>query len=408
MLIEHYNNQIKKDLLYCIWSLKLGNIKRYKHQPYWEDETIADNFAEKIVGARYFENVAAHSWHVADCVLYLSARFQYIDVERALKIAILHDKLEIYTGDKNPLGRSGTGDNAHAFNSKKILDKKTLELAVLEKHLRQLDNSYPPSYRDLYLDEINLISNEARLVKSVDKLQAIMYIYTSKHGNLKDEHLKFIIRQMHKSSQIFLPMRPYYKVMLLIFLEKVAKKRKISSEDLLSDIKGWFKIKSLFDEDPLDLLLDQNHNDDLVHISAVSNKNERLRKFFKKLENYPPAHSSLEAYRQISEAINNVEDDVFGKDYWFPLRHYPPQTKTNRMYPVATESFYTIEEYSKVTMLVSVNELVFISNDGAIEIQIKNKNDPFGEGKNFEIRTNNIIFVKNDSLGHNVWHFKNK
>ena len=39
-------------------------------------------------------------------------------MDKALKMALVHDIPEIIAGDASPLGESGTGEDSHSFNEK--------------------------------------------------------------------------------------------------------------------------------------------------------------------------------------------------------------------------------------------------------------------------------------------------
>src|SRR4028119_1514345 len=107
---------VERDVEAILASLKLQQIKRFFRQRFWRVETMEAEFAAKVETPPRLESVADHSWHVADTALLLSGHFPYLDVGRCVMLAVIHDKLEIFTGDKNPVGRDGTGSSTHAFN----------------------------------------------------------------------------------------------------------------------------------------------------------------------------------------------------------------------------------------------------------------------------------------------------
>src|SRR4051812_17141021 len=73
----------------------LQGVRRYFRQVYWWEETELATIADTAEPGLKLENVAAHSWHVADMVLLMADRFEGICPDRALRLAILHDKLEM-------------------------------------------------------------------------------------------------------------------------------------------------------------------------------------------------------------------------------------------------------------------------------------------------------------------------
>src|ERR1700686_1208986 len=129
---------VETDIDLILWSVRLASIRRYFHQPFWKEETTDAEYADRIESYPRLESVAEHSWHVADIVLLLAPHFPILNVSRCAQLAILHDKLEIITGDLSPLDRSGTGASTHAFNENKQVVKLVSEEEALELYLRRL------------------------------------------------------------------------------------------------------------------------------------------------------------------------------------------------------------------------------------------------------------------------------
>lgn len=126
------------------------------------------------------------------------------------------------------------------------------------------------------------------------------------------------------------------------------------------------------------------------------------------LQAYAPASSGLEAYAQLSEVINNTEDEIWGKEAWDLPRTFLDGRRTDRLYPILPESFHPVQGYPGVTILVSKIEVVFISRWGAIEMQRKDPEDKFGERMHFAYRSDRVLFTKSDAYGDHVWHDKNR
>ena len=64
---------ISADIDAMLDGFRLQGVRRYLHQVYWWDETEIAVKADRIEPGLKLENMAAHSWHVADLVL-LSGR----------------------------------------------------------------------------------------------------------------------------------------------------------------------------------------------------------------------------------------------------------------------------------------------------------------------------------------------
>jgi len=391
---------IKKDINIIFWSIKLHFIKRYIHQKYWTEETRDSLYADKIEAKPKLESVSEHSWHVADMALLLAPHFPFLNLSKCIQLAIIHDKMEIYAGDPSPVGRDGTGEKAHAFNKQHQYEKDKKEFLAISRYINLLREDIQVMQKSL-LDEImQCESLEARFIKAIDKLQATIYILVKKKGKIEDKHLCFLEKFNNKNINYFPPLKGHYDFVSEIIYTKVATHRKTSKKKLKLYIKNKCMVKNLFSS---------NLSNDFQLIKPITknSKNDRLNKLFIELENLPIAKNSLEAFRQISETLNIIEDSIFGLEHWKPLRFYPPLVETKRMYPVAPESIYSVHNFSKVMLMVSINQLVFISNDGAMEFQIKDKEDIFGVNINFSERQDKILYSKNDIYGCNVWDKKN-
>jgi len=397
-------NDVLKDINAIFFSIRLHNIRRYIHQRFWTEETKDAIYADRIESKPKLETVSEHSWHVADMALLLAPHFSFLNLSKCLQLAILHDKMEIYAGDPSPVGRDGTGNNAHAFNQalKKIKDEK--EYLAISQYKNLLRKDIQGMQESLLIEVLECNSLEARFIKAIDKLQATIYILVKKGGDIEDKHLCFLEKFNDKNVNYFPPLKQHYDAVKELLYEKVAKYRNVSHKKLQKYIEDKCQIKNLF------TIYEYENNEYNYFKKKIyeSKKKSRLVTFFQELDNLPPANNSLIAYKQISETLNIIEDRAFGVDYWNPLRFYPPGIKTDRMYPVAPESMYPVNNYSKVTLLVSINELIFISNDGAIEFQIKNKNDIFGTEEDFSKRKNKVLYKKNDIFGCGVWDPKNR
>ena len=95
-------------------------------------------------------------------------------------MAILHDKLEMYTGDTNPVGRDGTGSTTHAFDERARLIKSEKERHALVQYLSALSPATAESQVTLFLEMIEGVSEECRFIKAIDKLQALAFVHVQK------------------------------------------------------------------------------------------------------------------------------------------------------------------------------------------------------------------------------------
>ena len=126
------------------------------------------------------ETIAEHMYRLAVLSMIISD-LRHLDTEKILRMSLLHDLGEVIIGDLTPDEKNKIG----------ILDTLSLE----ENGLKQVFNEIPKKLRDYYINlwkEINLQeTDEARLMKSLDKfemaIQALEYIDEGYDGT-KLEH----------------------------------------------------------------------------------------------------------------------------------------------------------------------------------------------------------------------------
>jgi 5'-deoxynucleotidase YfbR-like HD superfamily hydrolase len=223
---------LKRDIDTMLWSMKLCSIRRYFHQRFWETETMEAEYASRIEAFPRLETVADHSWHVADTVLLLGGHFTSLNLDRCLRLALLHDKMEISIGDKNPVGKSGTGESTHAFNFNRQAAKEAAERAAIEYYLSRIRPSAAPEQRALLFEVLEGQTPEARFVKAVDKLQALAFVMVKKRGAMVDKHLAFTLKYSEKAVAYFPDLREHYEELRSRLITRVARRRKVSIAEL--------------------------------------------------------------------------------------------------------------------------------------------------------------------------------
>lgn len=224
-----------RDIDVILASFGLQSIRRYMNQVHWHEESRLAQAADDAEPGLKLENVAAHSWHVADAILLLAPNFPEVDVQHALELAIVHDKLELITGDFDPVGPEGDGSRAHAFDHEAQATKTELELNALEHYLAQLRPAVRDYQRALILESIYLTSPESRMVKAVDKLQALSFVLAKKGGGMTNEHLIFSIRYSAKIMDYFPNLTNHYLALVSRLVRVVATFRSMSPSDLIAD-----------------------------------------------------------------------------------------------------------------------------------------------------------------------------
>lgn len=109
------------------------------------------------------ENDAEHSWHLAMLVLVLAPELEPdADINKMLKMAIIHDLPEIYAGD------------TFAYDTEARKDKKEREVIAAEKLLRELPDDRRKEFAEIIKEYSEKTTVEARLVTALDKLQPLL------------------------------------------------------------------------------------------------------------------------------------------------------------------------------------------------------------------------------------------
>lgn len=174
---------VNLDIERMIESISFQDVVRYRRDSLWKNENkLQDQIDKKKF--RRLESDADHSWHLADMVLLLGPHFPELDLDKALKFALLHDKLEIFTGDDLAVGISGTGLDSHAFNNKLKLRKHQREEKALAKYLASLPEDVAAFQRPIFAEYLAKASPEALFVNALDKIQVFVRIlYAKKAGD---------------------------------------------------------------------------------------------------------------------------------------------------------------------------------------------------------------------------------
>lgn len=110
-------------------------------------------------GGRH-ESVAEHSWRLALMALFLRDEFPTLDIDRVIRMCLIHDLGECFTGDIPSFLKSG-GDEER-------------ECSALETWVASLPAPYSVELKTLYAEMDALETDEARLYKALDKLEAVI------------------------------------------------------------------------------------------------------------------------------------------------------------------------------------------------------------------------------------------
>lgn len=129
------------------------------------------------------ENDAEHSWHLAMLAMILEEySAEKICIERVLKLALIHDLIEVYAGD------------TFAYDAKGNEDKHEREVQAADKLFGILDPVQGAEIRALWDEFEAMETAESKYANAIDRIQPLMLNYltdghTWKMGDVTSEKI---------------------------------------------------------------------------------------------------------------------------------------------------------------------------------------------------------------------------
>ena len=112
------------------------------------------------------EDDAAHSWHLAVMAMLLEEySAEKIDVNRVIKIALVHDLVEVYAGD------------TFAYDSKGYEDKEEREREAAAKLFGMLESEQGSQIRALWDEFEEGKTAESKYANAIDRIQPLLLNY---------------------------------------------------------------------------------------------------------------------------------------------------------------------------------------------------------------------------------------
>lgn len=164
------NKDINKDISFVVLLEEMKKINRMT----------------KVIGIDRRENDAEHSWHVAIMSMILEKySIEEIDVNKVIKMLLVHDIVEIYAGD------------TFAYDELGNASKMQRELDSMDKLKAQVSEPMGDYIEALWLEFDNRESKEAKYANAMDRLQPILSnIYHPSGGTWKENNVS--IKQVMK------------------------------------------------------------------------------------------------------------------------------------------------------------------------------------------------------------------
>lgn len=112
------------------------------------------------------EDDAGHSWHMAVCAMLLSEyAAETVDMARVIRMALVHDLVEIYAGD------------TFCYDVQGNLDKAARERAAADRLYAILPTDQGPELRALWEEFDRMDTPDARFAAALDRLQPFLLNY---------------------------------------------------------------------------------------------------------------------------------------------------------------------------------------------------------------------------------------
>lgn len=106
------------------------------------------------------ESVAEHSWRISLMAMLLEDEFPEIDINKVIKMCLIHDLGEAFTGD--------------IATFKKTEEDSQMEELLYDNWIQNFPEYQKVQFENL-LEEMNALeTNEAKLYKALDKLEAVI------------------------------------------------------------------------------------------------------------------------------------------------------------------------------------------------------------------------------------------
>ena len=106
------------------------------------------------------ESVAEHSWRLTLMAFFLRSEFPHLDMDKVMRMCLIHDLGECFTGDIPSFLKTDSDT--------------TREDALLSRWVSTLPAPYNTELAALYAEMDALDTEEAKLYKALDKLEAVI------------------------------------------------------------------------------------------------------------------------------------------------------------------------------------------------------------------------------------------
>lgn len=123
-------------------------------------ERLKDTLRHCTTSKRRTESVAEHSWRISLMAMLLKSEFSDIDIDKVIKMCLIHDLGECFTGDIPTFAKTN--------------DDRKREDILLESWIESLSEGIKGEFSVLFAEMNTQQTKEAKLFKALDKLEALI------------------------------------------------------------------------------------------------------------------------------------------------------------------------------------------------------------------------------------------
>lgn len=148
-----------------------------------------------VTGNERRENDAEHSWHLG-IMAFLLAEYvkEDVDINKVMKMVLIHDLVEIYAGD------------TFAFDEKANEDKYERERESAKKIFGMLPEDQGKEFNDLWEEFEACETIEAQYGAMLDRMQPLLQNYINQGGSWTEHNIT--VEQIYKRNEITLKKGP--------------------------------------------------------------------------------------------------------------------------------------------------------------------------------------------------------
>lgn len=184
-------NELEQIFEFTTMAEGLKKILRFKDQYYWRDYPPVERP----------ESVADHSWRLALLLMSFEDKLsKKFNLNKAIKLVLLHDLPEIIAGDSHPMENDGKFEKSY-LAKKDLNDSKFNKENTAAKEIFSKIVGGEKLY-ELWLEFEKQKSFEAKIVKALDKIECIMQMYHFRGGHIFKGHLDFAESYIFQYSKV--------------------------------------------------------------------------------------------------------------------------------------------------------------------------------------------------------------